>query len=388
MLTPSRQFGLRVSLFYAGFFVISGVTTPFLPVWFKLRGLSPTEIGFCMAFPLAARLIFMPAGAWFASRASSRRLAIQIFLAVAILLLVLASLLDGFLPIFFLAGAAITVSSLVAPALDTLALFGVRRHGLDFGAQRVWGSISFIVVSSIAGIIIGRFGSGILTYLLVGAMVAALLSSFVLPVGKRPAAPIRRAPQRSVLTNRTFVMIILACALVQSSHSVFYSFGTIYWQKLGFSGAEIGLLWSVGVVAEVVMFAISGPALRRMDAETLILCGCAGAILRWLMFPLATVFPAALALQLMHALSFAATFAGMQIAIAREIPDEMTISAQSVWQITSGLVSAAGMVVSGPLYAALGGLSFQLMAGLAVLAVVILKLPRPAASPRASAPVD
>lgn len=383
MLTPSRQYGLRISLFYAGFFIMSGVITPFLPVWYKLRGLTPEEIGFCMAFPLAARFIFMPFGSWFANRAPSRRGAIQVFVIVGLLLFIPATVLEGFWPIFVLTGMSITVSGLVAPALDALALHGVRRFGLDFGSLRVWGSINFIVISSLAGVLLEWRGPGVLTWLIGGAILATLASSFILPRDKRVAPPPRQTRQRSVLSNRNFLSVILAGALMQSSHSVLYSFGTIYWQKLGFSGAEIGILWSFGVLAEVLMFAISGRTLRRMDAETLILVGCIGGIIRWILFPWAVVFPAALALQALHALTFAAIFAGMQIAISREIPDEMTISAQAMWQIASGLISAAGMVVSGPLYAALGGVSFQAMAVLAVAAIIVLKLPRPApASPR------
>lgn len=389
MVAAPRHFGLRISLFYIGFFVVGGLVTPFFPAWLKLRGLTPEQIGVCLAFPLAARLLIMPAASAFVDRAPNRRFAIILFAILALLFFVPATMVEGYWPILILTGAATAILGLAMPAIDALALTGVRRFALDYGKMRVWGSISFIVVSLVGGVAFGRFGAPALSLMLIGGYAIAVVTAFLLPVtppeirAADDAAQPQSVSARAILTSRPFLVVITATSLINASHAVLYSFGTIYWEELGYSGSQIGVLWAVGVVAEIGMFALSGKALRRMPAERLILFGAIAAIVRWLLFPLATSFVASLALQLLHALTFAAAYAGMQLAIAREVPERMMASAQGISQTAAGLVLAFTTILSGPLYGHLGAMAFPIMAVGGVLAVVVLLLPTGRVSPTA-----
>lgn len=382
MVAAPRHFGPRISLFYTGFFVVGGLVTPFFPVWLHLRGLTPEQIGVCLAFPLAARLVFMPLGSAFADRAPNRRFAIILFALLGLLLFIPATLVSGYWPILILTGLATATLGMTMPAIDALALTGVRRFGLDYGKMRVWGSISFIVVSLVGGVIIGHFGNGVLSPLLIGSYVVATLSAFLLPVtppeirAADDAAKPEVVSARSILTSRSFLVVIISASLITATHAVFYSFGTIHWEKLGFTGGEIGLLWASGVVAEIGMFAISGRALRKVAPERLILFGAIAAIVRWSLFPLATNLWTSLALQMLHALTFAAVYAGMQLAVARDVPEEMTASAQGIWQTGSGLALALATLLGGPLYGHLGAAAFPVMTIAGVVAVVVLMLPK------------
>ena len=58
-----------------------------------------------------------------------------------------------------------------------------------------------------------------------------------------------------------FVLFIVAAGLIQSSHAVLYGFGTLHWLAAGYDKDTIGLLWAVGVVAEVMLFAAAGGVL-------------------------------------------------------------------------------------------------------------------------------
>jgi len=389
MVAAPRHFGLRISFFYIGFFVVGGLVTPFFPAWLKLRGLTPEQIGVCLAFPLAARLLIMPVASAFVDRAPNRRFAIILFTLLALASFIPATLVDGYWPILLLTGAATAVLGLSMPAIDALALTGVRRFALDYGKMRVWGSISFIAVSLVGGLAFGRFGAPALSLMLIGGYAVAAATAFLLPVTPpeiRAADDAAKPPAvsaRAILTSRSFLVVIGACSLINGSHAVLYSFGTIYWEELGFSGSQIGILWAIGVVAEIGMFALSGRALRRMPAERLILIGAVAAIVRWLLFPLATGFAASLALQLLHALTFAAVYAGMQLAIARDVPERMMASAQGISQTAAGAVLAFATVISGPLYGHLGAMAFATMAVGGVLAVIVLLLPNRRVSPTA-----
>ncbi len=383
-------FGARISFFYAASFMVSGVVVPFLPVWLEGRGFGPEEIAVCLAFPLAARLIVTPVGSWIADRAPNRRLAILLFAVLGLGLFIPATLVSGFVAITVLTGLAITFWQLMQPAVDALSLTGVRRFGLDYGRMRVWGSISFVVVSLAAGVIFGHFGTPVLAPMIIAGFALCIGAALALPVTPRQERLAddeerpKPRPMRRVLLSPAFLAIAAATGLIQASHGLFYSFGTIEWQALGFSGSEIGLLWATGVIAEIVMFAISSRFLR-LRAETLILAGAAAAVIRWAVLPLVTSLAMNLVLQGMHAFTFGATFVGMQLAIARTVPEEMTATAQGLCGMTAGGLMALTTLMAGPLYARFGAGAFYFMTGFAALAVVIMIVARIATQPQRAA---
>ncbi len=104
--------------------------------------------------------------------------------------------------------------------------------------------------------------------------------------------------------------------------------------------------------------------------------GGVAAILRWLAFPLEPGFAGYLVLQGLHAFSFGAVYVGSQHAIAHSVPEELTASAQGMMAMVSGLLMALTTLASGPLYEALGGQAFALMAVTPAVALVILVLYR------------
>ncbi len=73
--------------------------------------------------------------------------------------------------------------------------------------------------------------------------------------GKPPAGEHRLVAWLAlVLQNWRF----LACVcLLQGAHAAYYGFSAIYWQAAGYSASAVGYLWSLGVVAEVIIFALS-----------------------------------------------------------------------------------------------------------------------------------
>jgi PPP family 3-phenylpropionic acid transporter len=165
---------------------------------------------------------------------------------------------------------------------------------------------------------------------------------------------------RALLRAPAFLAASAAAGLVQASHAVYYGFSALAWQAAGLDGAAIGALWSLAVVAEIVLFAIS--ARLPLAPTTLLLAGAAGAVVRWSAMafdPPTTLLPV---LQCLHALSFGATHLGALGCVARAAPAEFGATAQGYLAVALGLVMAAAMGVSGLLYAYSGGLAYGAMA--------------------------
>src|SRR4029077_20481541 len=78
----------------------------------------------------------------------------------------------------------------------------------------------------------------------------------------RPLAP-RRANVRALFAVPGFLPPMALAALVLSSHALHDGFEVLRWEEGGIGPGTAGLLWSEGVLAEVVVFVVVGPTLLR-----------------------------------------------------------------------------------------------------------------------------
>ena len=227
---------------------------------------------------------------------------------------------------------------------------------------------SFIAGSLGAGLMIARGSSEIVLALLIGAAALNLIASAQLPAPRIKRSRLVRAGWRRLLLDRRQLLFLLAATAIQSSHSVYYGFGSLHWSTLGYSSETIGWLWAEGVVAEIALFAYGAPLLARLGpARLLVLAGGAG-MLRWTVMAGAVSLPLLLAVQLLHALTFGAAHLGAMHFMARALPEEWSSTGQSLYSATvSGIGFGVVMAGSGQLYAGLGAISYLVMASLAAI---------------------
>lgn len=371
-------FALRMWAFFAGYFILGGVAVPFFPVWLDARGLTDVEIANCIAIPMLVRVFLTPLAGMFADRAPNRRFAVVVFTVPALIIYLFAWPAVGYWPILLITGAAFTLWGLALPVAEALALTGVRRFGLDYGRMRIGGSIAFIVTNLGSGALLGFFHVEAIFWFIAAAFFASAVVSFGLPV----TPPAVRAlddktrpeprPARAVLGHPGFLALILVGALIQASHAVLYSFGSINWGTLGFTGFDIGTFWAISLAAEILLFTFSGTVLRAIGPLGLLVLGALAAIVRWFFFAEDPGFFGFAALQALHGLTFGATYLGNQHAIARTVPEEMTASAQGLFGMVTGLLMAGTTFLAGPLYASFGADAFLVMIVPPALALLIL----------------
>jgi PPP family 3-phenylpropionic acid transporter len=180
--------------------------------------------------------------------------------------------------------------------------------------------------------------------------------------------------------------VLVAAGLIQASHAELYSFGSIHWHAQGFTAGQIGILWAVGTGSEIVLFAVAGMLFRKVDAVWVIVIGGVAAIVRWSLFTLEPGFAGSFALQLLHSLSFGATFMGVQKAITEWIPEETTGGAQGFNVVVTSATLGIGTLVSGLLYEALGGHAFLAMVIPAAAGLMLVLLFRPSRHKRSELP--
>lgn len=374
------RFEIRLALVYAGVFFITGVQLPYFPLWLKAEKFSAGEIAFVLGISTLVKVFAGPIISVLADRSRDRAdvlLAAAVGAALASALYFLPLALGGVTAVSVLFALA---SSAHTPLSDALTISGVRRYGVDYAKVRVWGSVAFLIMNLVAGVLIERSGHSVVIALMFAGCVVLSLASLIAPrIGKpRRPSPLSRldlAEARRAMRNPVFALVLAGVGFIQASHAYVYGFSAIYWQSAGFPAAATGVFWATGVVAEVVMFAIFRRTFGKISAPATLVIGAAVTIVRWIAFPL--VIPLGLgfwgfvAEQTLHAFSFALTFLGLQKMIAERVPEEIGGTAQGLATLVLGLALAIATFLSGPLYAAIGGLGFYVMTAPAIAALLL-----------------
>jgi len=363
VLHPS--FALRLAIFYAALFAALGVQVPFLPLWLAAKGLDASTIGMVLSVPMLMRLLAIPLATRIADRHDALRAIIAIASALAMLGYGAMGLAQGALAVITAFALASIFYTPLMPLADAYALRGLGALGRAYGPVRLRGSAAFIVGSFAGGLVLDVVPARDLIWLVAAALVmtasAACTLSPLAPRETSTAKPLRSA--RDLLRDPALLAAMAAASLIQASHAIYYGFSTLDWAAAGLDSSAIGALWALGVVAEIVLFAMSGRL--PVAPTTLILFGAAGAAVRW--GAMAFDPPAVLLapLQCLHGLSFGATHLGALGFIARTAPAEASATAQGYLAVALGLAMAAAMGVSGVLYARWGSFAYVTMALLA-----------------------
>lgn len=373
-----RRFAIGLSVFYAAIFALNGAYMPFFPVWLRASGLEPALIGLVMAAPTAARLMSVPV----VTAAAGRNDTLRGSMIVAAILTFAGFLLLGGMhtavTIAFVLWLTAWAWTPIFPLADAYALRGVAYFRLDYGPIRLWGSAAYMVGALVAGVLESAFGAPNLIWTFAAfAGVIAAVSFGLAPAGQVVSSGAAQvAKPTALLTTPAFVAVVAAAALIQGSHSAYYTFSAISWQAAGFSSATVSVLWTLCVAVEIVLFALS-PRLRWSPA-TLIAIGGAGAVLRWLITaqepPLALLAFA----QALHALSFGATHLGTMGLLVRIVSGRHMPNAQGYVVTASGIVMASTGIVCGLLFASVGQAIYYGMAAMALIGTAIILLARPA----------
>ena len=368
----------RLGLFYGAIFIGTGASSPYLPVWFADHGLSGSRIGLILSLPMLARAVTAPLLAIWADSFRLRRTALLILAVAVTLAYALMALPGGFAwwTVVWFAGSSMYAT--LSPLADVIVLARARRDSFNFGWPRGIGSAAFIVANVGMGMILTRGSSDlVLVWMLAAIALTALGARFLLPPdpvhedGPAMVLSDRMAGLAGLLRDPAFMTAVVSAGLIQSAHAFYYSFSTLAWKRQGIPEDLTGLLWAVGVATEIVFMWFMEPWRRRIGPRNLLMLGGAAAVARWsaLAFspPLWMLFP----LQLLHALSYAATFFASLLLVERLSTSRNASAAQAMNSaLSGGVLSGLATMASGPLFDRFGARGYLLMTAMCVVGVL------------------
>jgi MFS transporter, PPP family, 3-phenylpropionic acid transporter len=370
-LSPLARFAILYTVLFSAF----GVISPFLPAFFRDRGLTTQQIGVAIGLGTAARLVSGPIIGNLADEKRVWRAVLCACAGVAGALALGYLWANRFAEMLAVSFAQSILLAPLVPIADAMALSASRStRGFEYGWVRGAGSAAFIVASVAAGYAADSFGLAVSVGLNAVLLGITAVSAMPLPdITTRVARPggTTLGSIRFLLNLRAFRRLLLVGALVLGSHGLHDTFAVILWREAGISTATASLLWSESVAAEVFVFLLIGPALvRRLGvARSAVLAASAG-VVRWTVLGASSHIFAVAFVEPLHGLTFALFHLAAMRLITETVPNRLAATAQAIYgTLAVGAATTLVTLISGALYGALGGHSFWVMSFLCLAAV-------------------
>ncbi|HEY3699787.1 MAG TPA: MFS transporter [Spongiibacteraceae bacterium] len=340
----------RLSSFYFFYFAMLGAWLPFWPLYLRELGYSAAAIGVLSGILQGTKIIAPNIWGWIADRSGQRARIIRAgaFAATAIFSIIFWRR-DFTALILIVAGYSFFWNAVLAQ-FEVLALAHLDQRFRRYSLLRVWGSVGFICAVAGLGFYFDRVSITwlpvIIFILLLGIWCASLS---VGEVETRQSIPNRaRGSLRAILRQPPLIAFLLSCFLLQMAHGPYYTFFSVYLENHGYARGQTGLLWSLGVMAEVIIFALMPQLLKRFALRAILLASLSLAALRWLLIAFCVDYlPVLLFAQCLHAATFASHHAAA-IEIIRRLFRTHPGQGMALYSgLSYGAGAACGAILSG-----------------------------------------
>jgi len=338
----------RLSGFYFFYFASLGVLVPYWGLYLKSLGFTSLAIGSLVAILPATKLIAPYLWGWLADHTRRSMLIIRLSSLLALLSFSLVFIDQQ---LWWLTIAMLLFSffwNATLPQFEAITLNHLGDDAHRYSMIRLWGSLGFIIIVVLIGDLLDGYGADIIPLVVLFTFVFILISSFIVPE-KLNKPHTDHAPIWEVIRQPKVQAFLVVCFLMLCSHGPYYTFYTIYLEEQGYSPHMVGMLWAVGVLAEVIIFLLMHRLLPAFGTRKLLIITLLLTTVRWLLIgffvdDLLMLFLA----QLIHAFSFG-VFHAVGISLAHEY---FTGSHQGRGQALYSSVSfgagvAAGSLISG-----------------------------------------
>jgi len=365
----------RLSCFYFFYFALLGATAPFLALYFDHLGFSAERIGELVAIPMLMRCLAPNLWGWLGD-ATGRRLAIVRLGAVCTLL--------SFGLIFFgksYAWLALVMAlhaffwHAVLPQFEVITLAHLREQAARYSQIRLWGSIGFIVAVVGLGRLFDGLSLDVYPQAVMVIMLGIVLASVWVPDAQPELQPgVNGDGGFFRQLRRPGVLAFYVCVgLMQVSHGPYYTFFSIHLETLGYERGTIGLLWALGVIAEILIFLVMAKLLKHFSVRQVLATSFLLAAVRWMLLgTLADHLAVLLVAQLLHAATFGSFHAAAIYFVQRSFGHRQQGQGQALYATLAGIGGALGALYSGYSWASLGPVWAFAIASVAALAAAII----------------
>ena len=361
----------RLSGFYFFYYCIVGTFMPYWSLYLQDQGFSFEQIGILSSIAIITRFFAPFIWGWVADKSGKRMRLVRIATWMeAVIWFLIFIIPNDFQSVAMLMLIFSFFQNAILAQFEGVTLFwlGERRAEL-YGKVRKWGSIGFIVGVFSIGALLEIVDISMLPIMLLCIAFTAFLWSFTVkepqdaPQSQKQLEallPVLKRPVVSAFFCIEFVMLF--------AQAPFYSFYSNYLKANGFSTTSIGFLWSVGVIAEIIMFAYATFFLKKLSWRVLVsIC----LLMTGLRFIIAGSFPNSFSAQFLSQTMHAFSFGLFHMIAMRIIFQNFTAGqqgrGQALYSTMWGLGVASGSLLAGHYWQSLGGEMIFILAGCSII---------------------
>jgi PPP family 3-phenylpropionic acid transporter len=347
--------GRRILLAYLVYFGAIGAAYPYLPVFYRDLGLTLQEIGLLTAVQAATQLALGPIWGGLMDRFPKIGLTLPAAAAVATVggfVLFLATDFAG-----TLAGSMLLFAGLagIGPTLDARTLETLGPADRDrYGQVRAFGSLAFVVVALLVGVLLEARGSRSLFWVYLPCLVGTILVTATIRRRgtNRSVSLLRGAGQ--ILGSPGMLVFFVGFTIVWTSLAAVSAFYSIQVVALGGPTGLVGITWSFGALIEVPLMYLFPRLGTRFGTERLLVFGALMFTLRALLASLVADPVALVLIAPLEGLGFACTFVGGVTVLAARVPPSLNGTAQGLYSASAGLATIIGSTFGGLVAGAIG----------------------------------
>ncbi|WNW10926.1 MFS transporter [Pseudomonas sp. DTU_2021_1001937_2_SI_NGA_ILE_001] len=371
----------RLSGFYLFYFALLGASAPFLALYLHYLGFPSARIGELLAIPMLMRCIAPNLWGWLGDRTGQRLVIVRAGAACTLLAFSLILVDKSYLWLAMVMALHAFFWHAILPQFEVITLAHLKDQPWRYSQVRLWGSVGFMLAVVVLGLALEWFSLALYPWIVMTIMAGIALASWQVP-NAQPAVDAETHGASGFLAQllRPGVLAFYgSVALMQLSHGPYYTFLTLHLEALGYSRGMIGLLWALGVVAEVLMFMAMGRILQRFAVRQVLMLSFLFAALRWLLLgQWADHLLVLLPVQLLHAATFGSFHAAAVHFVRHSFGARQQGQGQAFYAALSGIGGALGALYSGYAWTSLGPAWTFAIASLAALgaSLLILYLPR------------
>lgn len=364
-----------LSGFYFTYFTLLGALFPYWSLYLQSLGFSASEIGLLLSVPMLTKVVAPNAWGWLADYTGRRLLVVQFGSAAAAVCFAFIFLGQGFALLMLVLASYSFFWNAVLPQHEAITIGFLKHNPEKYGRVRVWGSVGFILAVIVCGDMFEALGISLFPRVGLVLLVAMWLSSLTIPRGKGVVSQHNQGDNFLRECRRPAVLgFLLAGLFLQISHGVYYSFFSIYMAELGFDRGGIGLLWAIGVGAEIAMFIFMHHLMLRFSIRFILVFSLIVSVVRWLLIGhFAEMLVVLVFAQALHAFTFGAFHAGSIESIRRLFSPVNQGKGQATYSATSfGIGGAIGSVCGGYVWEVSPTLSYDFAALMSLIAVCLV----------------
>ena len=349
---------------------------PYWSLYLKSLDFDAKTIGLLMATLHLSRIFAPSLWGWIADKTGQRLRIIRIGALLTWVIFIAMFWQDTAVGVAFVMLGYSFFWNAVLPQFEVITLNHLGDQQSKYSRVRLWGSIGFIITVLLVGYILDKVSVSWIPFILFVLMVFIWLNSLLIPEASKPeGSEVLEGPSfRDVVFKPHIIAFFVITLLIQFSHGPYYTFFSLMMQKLEYTRTEIGMLWSLGVVAEILVFVVMHALIVRVGLRFIMLVSLILCVVRWVLLAFwpENIFMVIVA-QLLHAATFGSLHAVGISLVHCYFPETMQGRGQALFSsVGFGVGGTAGAVVAGLLWDSYGSVvTFSVAAVVSLVAIVL-----------------